>query len=403
MAIYTELDRQDLERVCAAFGLGALRLSSPVPEGSINTNYRLETEGGRFFLRHTTVRSEADLRFEAALLGHLAQASYPAAVLLGFSPSLLYYTRFARHDGLMVLWELWMVVGVLRWLDSGRARWLYLTAAAIGLAIGTHELYYILFFIFGVFVAMRLIAESRFARYLSIGLGAVIGLCLVLMVLNPPLPIGRGLYFGEKAFLIASALGLAWLCQRLWDPRPLLTARLPAPMVATDPAKKEPSAEVASALGQALAERLTSKRYLALVRGWPTGDAGVIDHPLARDPELPSAGQPHLEAQTAWSCERRLELPVATDARFPTTRLALMACEPVQGRRHQIRRHLKHLAHPIVGDANHGKGPLNRALAAHFGLQRLWLHAQRLTLRHPVSGQTLQLEAEPGPEWAPFL
>ena len=163
------------------------------------------------------------------------------------------------------------------------------------------------------------------------------------------------------------------------------------------------SAEVASALGQALAERLTSKRYLALVRGWPTGDAGVIDHPLARDPELPSAGQPHLEAQTAWSCERRLELPVATDARFPTTRLALMACEPVQGRRHQIRRHLKHLAHPIVGDANHGKGPLNRALAAHFGLQRLWLHAQRLTLTHPVSGQTLQLEAEPGPEWAPFL
>lgn len=163
------------------------------------------------------------------------------------------------------------------------------------------------------------------------------------------------------------------------------------------------SAEVASALGQALAERLTSKRYLALVRGWPTGDAGVIDHPLARDPELPSAGQPHLEAQTAWSCERRLELPVATDARFPTTRLALMACEPVQGRRHQIRRHLKHLAHPIVGDANHGKGPLNRALAAHFGLQRLWLHAQRLTLTHPVNGETLQLEAEPGPEWAPFL
>lgn len=163
------------------------------------------------------------------------------------------------------------------------------------------------------------------------------------------------------------------------------------------------SAEVASLLGHALAERRTHKRYLALVRGWPAANAGVIDHPLARDPELPSAGQPHLEAQTAWSCLRRHELPVTTGPRFPTTRLALLACEPVQGRRHQIRRHLKHLAHPIVGDANHGKGPLNRALAAHFGLQRLWLHAQRLTLAHPITGVALELEAAPGPEWEQFL
>lgn len=162
-------------------------------------------------------------------------------------------------------------------------------------------------------------------------------------------------------------------------------------------------ASVASALGVALAERRTRKRYLALVRGWPADDAGVIDHPLARDPELPSAGQPMLEAQTEWSCLRRLELPVATDRRFPTTRLALLACEPVQGRRHQIRRHLKHIAHPIVGDANHGKGPLNRALAAHFGLQRLWLHAERMTLAHPLTGVALSVEAPPGPEWARFL
>lgn len=163
------------------------------------------------------------------------------------------------------------------------------------------------------------------------------------------------------------------------------------------------SAEVASALGQALAERRTAKRYLALVRGWPAAERGVVDHPLARDPELPSTGQPQLEAQTEWSVLRRHDLPVSTDARFPTTRVAVLTCEPVQGRRHQIRRHLKHLAHPIVGDANHGKGPLNRALAAHFGVQRLWLHAQRLRLVHPVTGASLELEAPPGAEWAPFL
>ncbi len=149
-----------------------------------------------------------------------------AAALLAFSPSLLYYTRFARHDGLMVLWELWMLIGALRWLDSGRAGWLYLTAAAVALAIATHELYYILLFIFGVFVLMRLLAESRFARYLNWFLLAVIGVSLVLMLVNPRIPVGQGLYFGEKAFLVASAFLLAWLCQQLWDPTPVLLPRL---------------------------------------------------------------------------------------------------------------------------------------------------------------------------------
>ena len=149
-----------------------------------------------------------------------------AALLVGFTPALLYYTRFARHDGLMVLWEIWMVIGVFRWLDSGKPGWLYLTAAAVALAVSTHELYYILFFIFGIFLLMRLLAESRLSRYLHIGLLAALGLSLILMIFNPQLPIGKGLYFGEKAFLIASALVLAWLCQRLWDPAPLLTNRL---------------------------------------------------------------------------------------------------------------------------------------------------------------------------------
>ena len=149
-----------------------------------------------------------------------------AAALLAFSPSLLYFTRFARHDGLMVLWEIWMFVGALRWLDSGKPGWLYLTAAAIALAMGTHELYYILFFIFGVFLIMRLLSESRFSRYLHWGMIGIFAICLALMVFNPPLPIGKGLYLGEKAFLIASALAFAWLCEVLWDPRPILTERL---------------------------------------------------------------------------------------------------------------------------------------------------------------------------------
>jgi tRNA pseudouridine65 synthase len=160
------------------------------------------------------------------------------------------------------------------------------------------------------------------------------------------------------------------------------------------------SAEVASQLGAMFEQGQMDKRYLALVRGWPVADEGLIDHPLARDPELPSAGQTMLEAQTRYRVLQRMTWPLVTDARFPSTRVALLQAEPLQGRRHQIRRHLKHIAHPILGDATHGKGPLNRAVAAHLGVHRLWLHAQRLTLTHPVSGVSLKLEAAPAPRLA---
>ena len=60
---------------------------------------------------------------------------------------------------------------------------------------------------------------------------------------------------------------------------------------------------------------------------------------------------------------------------------------------------MKHLAHPILGDATHGKGPLNRAVAAHLGANRLWLHAWQLSLTHPVQGHTLTVTATPGREW----
>jgi tRNA pseudouridine65 synthase len=159
------------------------------------------------------------------------------------------------------------------------------------------------------------------------------------------------------------------------------------------------SPEVASLLGAMFEGGRMHKRYLALVRGWPAQDEGLIDHPLARDPELPSAGQPMLAAQTRWRVCQRLAWPLSTDPRFATTRVALLEAEPLQGRRHQIRRHLKHIAHPILGDATHGKGPLNRAVAAHLGVQRLWLHARQLAFTHPVTGAPLDLQAALSPHW----
>ncbi len=146
-------------------------------------------------------------------------------------------------------------------------------------------------------------------------------------------------------------------------------------------------------------DKCIDKRYLALVRGWPAA-AGEIDQPLARDPELPSTGQPQLPARTRWQVLQRLTLPLATAPGHADTRLALVEVQPLTGRRHQIRRHFKALAHPLIGDATHGKGPLNRALAAHIGHSRLWLHALKLSLPHPVTGLPLVLHAAPGIEWS---
>lgn len=142
-----------------------------------------------------------------------------------------------------------------------------------------------------------------------------------------------------------------------------------------------------------------AKTYRAIVRGWPDDD-GLIDHALKRMPDdMRDQRVEFQEAQTRYKTLERYELPIPQGDRFPTTRAALVELMPLTGRRHQLRRHMGHIAHPIIGDATHGKGQLNRDLAAFLGVQRLWLHACQLTLPHPASGAPLTLEAGPGPEW----
>jgi tRNA pseudouridine65 synthase len=146
--------------------------------------------------------------------------------------------------------------------------------------------------------------------------------------------------------------------------------------------------------GQAL-----RKAYHAVVRGWPP-DAGEIDHPLRRLDDDARAGRDEvLAARSRFRVLERWTLPLP-DRGFATTRFALVELQPLTGRRHQLRRHMKHAAHPIVGDATHGKGPLNRSVAALLGVARLWLHAQSVELDHPADGRPLRIEAAPGPEWA---
>jgi tRNA pseudouridine65 synthase len=157
------------------------------------------------------------------------------------------------------------------------------------------------------------------------------------------------------------------------------------------------SAEAASAWGKVFESGAVAKRYLALVRGWPA-EMGEIDHALARDPELPSAGQLRVPALTRFCRLRSFEWPFSVEGRHPTSRYALVEIETLTGRRHQIRRHFKHIAHPLIGDTTHGKGAHNRAVAQWLGVERLWLHAVSVVL---PGG--LRIEAAPGPEWAVLM
>ena len=152
-------------------------------------------------------------------------------------------------------------------------------------------------------------------------------------------------------------------------------------------------AATARALGQAFERgKAMRKTYRAVVRGWPP-ESGQIDHPLKRMPDDMRVEREEIQdALTHYRTLERYELPLA-QGQFASTRCALVELQPVTGRRHQLRRHMKHVAHPIIGDATHGKGPLNRALAELLGLQRLWLHAGRLELRHPVTDSPVQIDA----------
>lgn len=154
--------------------------------------------------------------------------------------------------------------------------------------------------------------------------------------------------------------------------------------------------QTASVLGTAMMGGGVSKTYIALVRGWAP-EQGYIDHPLREEPDdrrRKEEPQPVREARTRYRRLATTEIPVSIEG-YPSSRYSLVALHPETGRRHQLRRHMKHINHPIIGDANHGRGRHNRYFAERFGQGRLMLAATGMAFRHPVSGEQLQLTAEP--------
>lgn len=137
--------------------------------------------------------------------------------------------------------------------------------------------------------------------------------------------------------------------------------------------------ETASTLGKTLMSRDVQKDYLAVCRGWPE-PCFVVDHPLDGGPGKPQKKPASTRFERLAICE--LDLP---SAGFPTSRYALLRASPETGRFRQIRRHLKHVSHHLIGDTSHGDGRHNRAFRM-MGIHRMLLHAQRLRFAHPEGG-----------------
>jgi tRNA pseudouridine65 synthase len=152
-------------------------------------------------------------------------------------------------------------------------------------------------------------------------------------------------------------------------------------------------AEAANRLSRAFREERVDKRYVAVVRGYAPQQE-VVDWPLRDATDARATGR-NTTLRPAVTDVRRLaiaELSMAV-GRYATARYSLVDCRPRSGRRHQIRRHLKHLRHPIIGDANYGDLAHNRCFRNTLGVGRLLLAATEIAFEHPYANTELRIAA----------
>ena len=154
--------------------------------------------------------------------------------------------------------------------------------------------------------------------------------------------------------------------------------------------------QIATRLSEQFAGRETEKRYLAVVRGY-TAEAARIDYPLKElhDRMTDAKADRDKDAQEAVTDFRRLatiELPFS-DGRHPTSRYSLIEALPRSGRKHQIRRHMKHIFHPIVGDTTHGDGRHNRLFREQLASHTLLLCAVELGFSHPCTDARIHIHS----------
>ncbi|MBP8065609.1 MAG: tRNA pseudouridine(65) synthase TruC [Aeromonadaceae bacterium] len=161
--------------------------------------------------------------------------------------------------------------------------------------------------------------------------------------------------------------------------------------------------QTARTLSEDFAQHRVQKEYLALVRGW-TPEQLFIDYPLKEEldkiaDKFATVDKPAQEAQTQLQRLQTVELPYAVSAKHPTSRYSLVRLMPHTGRKHQLRRHMAHIFHPIVGDTKHGDGRHNRLFREQYDCQRLMLCNLSLTIQHPQLQSPLRIQTELDAQW----
>ncbi|MBO9616399.1 MAG: pseudouridylate synthase [Dyadobacter sp.] len=128
-----------------------------------------------------------------------------------------------------------------------------------------------------------------------------------------------------------------------------------------------------------------NKTYHAIVRGY-TPDTGTIDYPLKRDDGVTQ------DAVTYFETLMRSEVPFAI-GKHATSRYSLVKLNPDTGRMHQLRKHMAHILHPIIGDRPHGCNKQNRFFKEHLDMMQMMLHAVELDFMHPLTTERVTIQA----------
>jgi len=157
------------------------------------------------------------------------------------------------------------------------------------------------------------------------------------------------------------------------------------------------SKEVAQVMSEAFRNNELKKEYIAVVRGY-VDEKGLIDHPLKQMLDSKAEKEKGItkeeqEARTAYECLDRVELPYAV-SRYPVARYSLVRLSPQTGRKHQLRRHMKHIHHHMIGDTKHGRGEHNKLFREKFDVHRLLLHAQNISFVHPITQKRVVIDAK---------
>lgn len=166
------------------------------------------------------------------------------------------------------------------------------------------------------------------------------------------------------------------------------------------------NAQIANSLCLQFEQKQVEKSYLAVVRGYLNG-AGEIDYPLKvqLDKIADKFAQEDKTPQSAVSFYQGLqtvEMPWSV-GKYQTARYSLVRLIPQTGRKHQLRRHMKHIFHPILGDTQYGDLHQNRALTGNTGCSRLLLHAEILSFIHPITMEKIQIRAGFDEQWKTLL